>query len=142
MLTENSFDNDQWGLGKLDSPLDMQFCGTELAKIRKRAFRRGFWFKVLSRTERILMSLTIKVVDKVKSILLAKILRPIIIKLVNAMESQVTRLMRVIGKHLAHKLSEIGKKLGCKTAENWALDQGIIQFLAVMYTNTPRLYKV
>ena len=87
------------------------------------------------------MSLTIKVVDTVKSILLAKILRPIIMKLVNAMESRVTRLMRVIGKHLAHKMSEIGKKLGCKSAENWAEDQGIARFLTVMYTNTPKLYK-
>lgn len=88
------------------------------------------------------MDLTVKVVDKVKSILLAKVLRSIIVRLFDAMESQVKRLMRDVGTNLAHKIGEIGKKLGCKSAENWANDQGFIKFLTITYMNTPRLYKI
>lgn len=113
----------------------------ELLKIRKRAFRHRFWFKILSRNERILVDLTIKVVDKVKSVLLAKTLRSIVLKLFNAMESQVNRLIRVIGIDLVRKMSEIGKKLGCKSAECWAADRGFIQFLTITYMNTPGLYR-
>lgn len=120
---------------------EISLCRTELAKIKKRALRHGIWFKVLSRIERIQMDLTVKVVDKVKSILLAKVLRSIIARLFDAMESQVKRLMREVGTNLAHKISEIGKKLGCKSAENWANDQGFIKFLTITYMNTPRLYK-
>lgn len=121
---------------------ELSLCRTELAKIKKKALRHGIWFKILSRTERIQMDLTVKVVDKVKSILLAKVLRSIIVRLFDAMESQVKRLMREVGTNLAHKISEIGKKLGCKSAENWANDQKFIKFLTITYMNTPRLYKI
>lgn len=121
---------------------EISLCRTELAKIKKKALRHGIWFKILSRIERIQMDLTVKVVDKVKSILLAKVLRSIIVRLFDAMESQVKRLMRDVGTNLAHKIGEIGKKLGCKSAENWANDQGFIKFLTITYMNTPRLYKI
>lgn len=116
-------------------------CRSELAHIRKKAIRHGVWFKVLSRIERIQIDLTIKVVDKVKSVILARILHPIITKLLNAMETHVRRLMKNIGVALAHKISTFGKKLGCKSAESWAKDQGFIQFLTITYMNTPRFYR-
>lgn len=117
-------------------------CRTELEKIKKRALRRGIWFKVLSKIERIQVDLTIKVVKVVKSIILSKVLHSIVKKLLNAMESRVTRLMKEVGRTLVRKISEIGVKLGCKSAKSWINDEGFIKFSTIMYMNTPKLYKV
>lgn len=127
---------------ELSTPLsEVPLNRVELTNIKKRALRHGVWFKVLSRIERIQIDLTIKIVDKVRSTFLAKILRPIITKLLNAIESPVKRLIRVVGISLAQKISTVGKKLGCKSAKKWAKDQGFLQFLTVIYMNTPKLYR-
>lgn len=117
-------------------------CKEKLMKIKKKALRKGVWFKVLSKIERIQIDLTIKVVDKVKSFFLAKILTSIVGKLLEAIESPVGRLIREVGMKLARRISEVGRKLGCKMAEEWARDRGFIQFLAITYINAPRLYKL
>ena len=118
----------------------MQFCRTELVGIKKRALRRGIWYRILSRTERILMDLTIRVVDVVRGFRLAKLLNSIITKLRDAMESNVKRLMSTEGKERARRISEIGKKIGCKSARNWASDRGFILFLVIAYIDNPRVF--
>ena len=102
-----------------------------LAKLKLKALRRGIWFKNLKREERKLLELTIRVVEKVRSVLLAKLVSRIIDKLSVAMESRIIRLMRTEGRSLAEKISMIGQVWGNKTARSWARDQGFIQFLTV-----------
>jgi len=113
----------------------------ELAKIKRKALQRKIWYRVLSKIERVQINLTIKVVDRVRSTYLAKVLHAIVKKLIDAMETPVKRLMREVGISLARKISEIGKKLGCKSAGKWAGDWRFIQFLTIIYMNTPVLYK-
>ena len=119
----------------------LSLCRSELLNVKRRALRRGIWFRVLSRVERVQIDLTIRIVDRVRSSFLARVLRPILGKLLDALESPVKRLMKTVGKTLARKISEIGEKLGCKPAGEWAKDSGFIQFLTIMYMNTPRLYR-
>jgi len=114
---------------------------SKLVEIKRRALRRGVWFKVLSHMERVQIDLTIRVVDKVRSSFLAKVLHPLLRKLLDAMESNVWRLVKTVGADLAHKISEAGKKLGCKRVEEWVKDLNFIRFLTVMHMNTPGLYK-
>lgn len=114
----------------------------KLIKVRSKALRSGVWFRVLSRVEHVQIDLTIRLVEKVRSFLLAKVLRSILKKLFEAMESMVWRLMRNVGLPLARKLSVIAKSWGYKPAESWADDLGFIKFLAVRYMNTSRLYRV
>jgi 16S rRNA U516 pseudouridylate synthase RsuA-like enzyme len=102
-----------------------------LAKLKLKALRRGIWFKDLKREERKLLELTMRVVEKVRSFLLAKLVSRIVSKLCEAMESRVIRLMRTEGRSLAEKISKIGQVWGNKTARSWARDQGFIQFLTV-----------
>lgn len=102
-----------------------------LAKLKLKALRRGIWFKDLKREERKLLELTIRVVEKVRSFLLAKLVSRIVGKLCEAMESRVIRLMRTEGRSLAEKISKIGQVWGNKTAKSWARDQGFIQFLTI-----------
>jgi len=108
---------------------------SELAKLRVKARRRGIWFRMLSRVERGLIDLSIKVVEKVRSLVLARSLTSIVEKLLEAMESKVTRLMRTVGRQLAQKLSEIAQSWGNKSTKLWPNDPRFIQYLTVTQMN-------
>jgi hypothetical protein len=102
-----------------------------LTKLRLKALRRGAWFRDLKHSERKLLNLTIRVVEKVRSFLLAKIVSRLVCKLCEAMESRVFRLMRTEGRSLAEKISKIGEAWGNRAAKSWAKDNGFIQYLTV-----------
>lgn len=106
-----------------------------LAHVRIRALRRGLWFKVLNRLERAGIDLTLKVVDKVRSSVLTKMLTSIVAKLSEALESRVARTMREVGCNLAYKISLIAQEWGNKSAAKWKADRGFVQYLAVMCLN-------
>ena len=113
----------------------------ELAEIRAKAMRRGVWFRVLSRGERAQMELTMRIVKRIRSFFLAKVLTNIVEKLLAAMESKVARLTREVGSALAQKLCGIAQSWGNKSALNWIDDPGFKRYLAVMYINTPSVFK-
>ena len=113
----------------------------KLHKIKVRALRRGFWFKVLSRVERASMDLTIMVVKKVRSHLLAKVLISIVKKLLEAMESKVAQMMRKVGYNLAQKLSRIALNWDNQSAVHWKSDLSFVQYLTVNYMNMPAMFK-
>lgn len=102
-----------------------------LAKLRLKALRRGIWFRDLKQSERKLLSLTIRVVEQVRSFILAKLVSRIVGKLCEAMESRVFRFMRTEGKSLAEKISKIAEAWGNRAAKFWAKDSGFIQYLTV-----------
>ena len=102
-----------------------------LAKLRLKAARRGCWFRDLKREERMLLDLTIRVVTKVHSFLLAKIVSRLVSKLCEAMESRIFRLMRTEGRSLAEKIASIGEAWGNRAAKFWANDRGFMQYLTV-----------
>jgi len=113
----------------------VSLCRADLIKARTRAVRCGVWFRALSRVERAEVDLRIRVVGKVRSFLLARVLDSILRKLFEAMEGRVSRLMRDVGLLLARKLSVIVRSWGCKSADGWTRDSGFIQFLTVDYMN-------
>jgi len=114
----------------------------DLIMLRVKAFRRRVWFKTLIRMERGLINSVIEVVDKVRSTLLAKVLTSIVKKLLTALESHVTRMMREVGRPLAKKISLIAQSWGNKSAKEWMSNKGFIQFLAVTMMNTPSSFRV
>jgi len=86
----------------------------ELVRVRTSAFRRKIWFRVLTRTERALIDLTIKVVERIRSHLLARVLAYPVRKLLEAMKGEVLRLMGAVGRDLAQRLSRIAQGWGNK----------------------------
>ena len=116
---------------------DAQLGKSELVRIRARAMRRGVWFRVLTRAERGQMELTMRVVKRIRSFFLARVVTSIVEKLLDAMESRVSRLMREVGPALAHKLSGIAQKWGNGSAERWPRDSGFVQYLTIMHLNKP-----
>jgi hypothetical protein len=113
----------------------------ELVKIKAKAMRRGLWFRVLSMGERAQVDLTMRIVKRIRSFFLAKVLARIVEKLLDAMESKVVRLTREVGSALAQKLCDIAQNWGNKSAESWTADPGFKRYLAVMYMNTPSVFK-
>jgi hypothetical protein len=108
---------------------------------RRIALRQRIWFKTLSGIERAQVDLTIKVVQKVQSTVLKNILRDILQKLKDVVESQISRLTKSVGRFIATKLSLIAISWGYSQAKNWSQDQGFIQFLTINHMHTPTIFK-
>ena len=108
-----------------------------LAKIKARAMRRCVWFRVLTRAERAQIELTMRIVKRIRSFLLARVVTSIVEKLLDAMESKVKRLMREVGPALAAELSRTAQKWGNKSAKKWPQDSGFVQYLTIMHLNSP-----
>ena len=110
-----------------DIPLTRQ----NLANLKCKAMRRGCWYRELKQNERMLLDLTIRVVEKVQSFILAKIVSRLVSKLCEAMESIVYRLMKTKGQRMAEELSEIAQTWGYRAAKSWRKDRGFVQYLTV-----------
>jgi len=125
----------------------IQVCGIPLetrllAKLRLKARRCRAWFSRLKRGERRLMDLVIAIVEKVRSPFLAKVLEPIIKRLLDAMGGtqkgveavlgRVAYLMREKGRSLAQQLSRIAQSWGNRAAAKWPEENGFVQYLTIM----------
>ena len=97
--------------------------------------RAGVWFKALPRIDRVLVDLTIKVAENIRSAYLAKSIFDVMGKLEGLLESSILKSLRIIGRPLAEKLSLIAQKMGNASAKSWATDSAFAFFLAVMHTN-------
>jgi len=113
----------------------------ELSKVKARAMRLGVWFRVLTRAERAQVELTMRIVKRIRSFFLARVVTSIVEKLLDAMESKVTRLMREVGPALARKLSKTAQEWGNRSAHQWVADPGFVQYLTVTYINAPATFR-
>ena len=102
-----------------------------LARLRLKARRNGAWFRDLKQNERSLLDLTIKVVEKVRSFMLAKLVSRLVSRLYEALESRIFRLICTEGREMVKKLSRIGEEWGYRAAKNWVADRGFMQYLVV-----------
>lgn len=113
----------------------------ELMTLKAKALRRKAWFK-LSRLERAIVNLTIKVVEKARSSTLAKAITQIAMKLHSWISNRKTFKERALeaGSLVAERVVEAGLKLGVKNAYEWLNDKAYVFYLGVAYLNTPRIY--
>jgi len=109
----------------------------KLIKIRTVAIRTGVWYKTLDRAERGLVELTIRVVKRIGSLLLKRVLTSVFRKLQTAMENKIAYLAKKVGKPLAEKLSLIAQSWGNASAFLWKTEHNFIRFLAIMYLDNP-----
>lgn len=109
----------------------------ELVKLKCEAIRHGIWFKALSKVERALLDLAVKIVPRVRSFVLATSLVDIAQKLIQGMKNRIQRLTHIVGANLALKLSRFAQAWGNKSAREWAANREFQQYLAITYLNTP-----
>lgn len=105
-------------------------------KAKSRALRSGKWYQILSRTERAIVDLTIKCVEKVRSQILAETISKILNKLLKTLEEVFMNRAQNIGRKIVQKLSVIAKKWGNKTCSAWSLDNSFMKYLGVNALNT------
>ena len=103
---------------------------TQLAKLKSKAMRAGVWYKALPRIDRVLVDLSIKVAENIRSTHLAKCLLAVFGKLEGLLENSVMKNLWLLGKQLAEKLSLVAQKLGNLSAKAWATDRSFALFLA------------
>ncbi|MHC1628042.1 MAG: hypothetical protein ACXQTI_04330 [Candidatus Nezhaarchaeales archaeon] len=117
-------------------------CKEDLEKLKKIALRKGLWFKLLDRLERAAIDLTIKVVEKIRSIQLKSVLSRIASKIAEAIKARSIKAKALeIGRPLAHKIAQIAMKLGNKEAWKWAQDPGFIMYLGISWLNTSPIFR-
>jgi hypothetical protein len=112
----------------------------QLLKLKLKAMRSGVWFRALSRIDRVLVDLTIKVAGTVRSFTLAKNILMVMRKLEGSMESMFLRAVREIGVPSACRLGLIAWRWGNVEAEGWGSDKRFARYLAAMSLNEPKLF--
>jgi hypothetical protein len=107
----------------------------QLLKLKLKAVRAGVWFRALPRIDRVLVDLTIKVAQSVRSPFLASSILSVARKLEGLLESKFARAIREVGFPLACKLSVLAREWGNRNAWAWAGDEAFARYLAVMKLN-------
>jgi hypothetical protein len=113
----------------------VKFDSLFLLRVRRKALRNGVWFKVLDSVERAILNLVPRCVETPRSAKLIDALAKIIVKINDALKSQVHDLISRVGRPLAKRLSRIALNWGHKTAVEWALDEGFWKYLAIVNMN-------
>jgi hypothetical protein len=103
--------------------------------MRQKALRKRLLFNVLNRTERVILYLVPKCVEKVRSRKLIDILAKLIMKLSNALENPIVQHMNLVGKFMANKVSLIAQRWGHKKANEWAHDRTFMKYLTIVDIN-------
>jgi hypothetical protein len=107
----------------------------QLLKLKLRAMRAGVWFRALPRIDRVLVDLTIRVAQCIRSPSLASRILSVARKVEDLLESRFARAVREFGFSLTCRLSLLAQKWGNKAARSWAGDEGFATYLAVMRLN-------
>lgn len=108
---------------------------SNLANLRKRALRKGLWFRVLNGIERGIVDLTIKLAKEPKSRQLLATLDSIVRKLADAIRLGFLYIAETIGKPIAEQRVRAALSWGNKGAIEWLKDRSFVQFLGLMAIN-------
>ena len=103
----------------------------QLLRLKLKAVRAGVWFRALPRIDRVLVDLTIKVAQSIRSPFLASSILLVARKLEGLLESKFARAIREV----ACKLSMLAKEWGNRNAWAWTGDEAFARYLAVMNLN-------
>ena len=107
----------------------------DLLMFKKRALRLNLWFRVLSRTERAIVDLTLKCVERIRSPVLETMVNNITNKVLKALEYGFISKAEEIGQEIAKQMCRIAQKWGNSQAFEWKLDVNFVRFLGVITLN-------
>ena len=110
--------------------------------MRRKALRRGVWYRALDRVERGILSLAARVVDRVESAVLGVVLVRIMSKLREALKGGFVRRMEEYGLRRARELAAQAVEWGHRAAKSWASNLGFAMYLTLIDVNKPTGYGV
>ena len=108
-----------------------------LRAVRLAALRKRVWYRVLDRIERGIFNLTIDIVEKVQSSVLAVELVKILAKLRDASKSAFTRHVESYGYLKLREIVRQADALGCEGACGWLMDLGFAEWFALNNYSNP-----
>ena len=108
-----------------------------LLGLKRRALRRGLWYRVLDSLDRGYYDLTCYVVDRIRSVNVFREILVIVLKLREALKGKFVRLVESLGVMRAWNDSEIALLWGNGEARGWRRDSGFARFHAVLEFNSP-----
>jgi benzoyl-CoA reductase/2-hydroxyglutaryl-CoA dehydratase subunit BcrC/BadD/HgdB len=112
-----------------------------LIRIKHKAIRLKAWYK-LNNIERTIIDLTIKCVDKIKSIKLKKEIIKILNKIKEAIENDFLNKIYENGLKEIIKIIKIAYSWGNKNSLNWIKDKNFIFYLGIKNIYTPNTWKI
>jgi len=111
------------------------FTSKFLLSLKRKALRKGIWFKTLDNLERNIINLTAKLVDRVESAVLGVIIVKILYKLLEPLKSSFMRRIG-LGMKKASEIVAQSQAWGNEKAESWAKDDSFIRYLTLLEMNT------
>jgi len=103
--------------------------------MKRKALRKGIWYRSLDGIERGILSLAVRVVDRVESVVLGVELVKILGKLRDALKSGFVRRMEEYSVGRARELAHFAEVWGNRAAGKWAFDWGFARYLTVLDLN-------
>jgi len=113
-----------------------------LIEVRRRALRRGVWYSAIDNVERGILSISVKVIDEVRSSLLNIQLVRIIAKLRAAFKSGFVRHLEAFGMVRARTIRDQAAVFGYKRLDELVRDLGFVRYLAFLDYNQPIGWKI
>ena len=110
--------------------------GRALQTLRRLALRRRVWYLALTKLERGIVDLTIKLFEEVRSRALSTALASVLAKLSGAVASGYLYRFEVVGKRLAEALSAAAVQWGHEDARFWKYNLSYIRCLGINYLNS------
>ncbi len=114
-----------------NTPVECSTKTSELPGLRRRALRKGLWFKILSNIERGLVNLTIKYVKDPRSPMLISALSEIMTRIADAVKSTYMHILESIGRPLATQRATAALSWGNSQAQEWFNDRAFWRFLGL-----------
>jgi hypothetical protein len=112
-----------------------------LLKIKRKALRLKAWYK-LNNIERTIIDLTIKCVDKIKSIKLKNVILKILNKIKEAIENDFLNKIYENGLKEIIKIIKIAYSWGNKNSLNWIKDKSFIFYLGIKNIYIPNIWRI
>jgi len=117
-----------------------------LTKLKLVSLRNKSWFRELTSEQRRFMDAVVMVVEKIHSLILLRLLAPVVMKLISVLERRNSvkghtsiEILTLTGKTayvmirgIALKVSKIAQAWGNKSASKWPEDPGFIKYLIIM----------
>jgi len=117
------------------------FSRSELTALRRKALRRGIWFRVLSKIDRATIDLSIRCVKTIRSPTLTRIVADIVEKIEYATTGFLSR-AEVVGREFAERAAQLALSWGNGDASKWKDDIGFTRYLGAMNLTKKALFVV
>ena len=106
-----------------------------LISVKRKALRRGVWYRSLDGIERGILSLAARVVERVDSVVLGVVLVKIIAKLRDDFKGEFVKLMETFGFWRIKEIVGMARLWGNDAAGLWERDVGFVRYLTAMSLN-------